>query len=127
MIKKFALEGSQYGDARSLSSICTDFVQGTPLVASGSWTGTLQLWDGSSPVLSKLGEQKMCHEDRIMGLAMQTINDGESALISTASIDLTAKLWKAKKSDVVMTDNDIDDPKSPAADDRVFFSISKSF
>ena len=108
-----ALEGSQYGDSRALSCLATQYIRGsttsTPLVATGSWTGTLQLWDGGSPDLHKLGEQTNCHEDRIMGLAMQTgvpDDNDESALICTTSIDLTAKLWKARKNDVVMADVD---------------------
>lgn len=117
--RQWTLEGSQYGDARSLSCIATCNVPGggggaattgaTPLVATGSWTGTLQLWDGSSPALSSLGQRTLCHEDRIMGLAMipnsnsnnnnnSNSGDGE-ALICTTSIDLTAKLWKVKQND----------------------------
>ena len=102
LLRSTALEGSQYGDSRALSCICSQQVGQVSLVATASWTGTVHLWDGSSPVLESLGKQTMCHEDRIMGMAMQVMDD--SALLATASIDMTGKLWKAKKCDVVMTD-----------------------
>jgi U4/U6 small nuclear ribonucleoprotein PRP4 len=105
-LRQMVLEGSQYGDSRSLSSICSKRVCETPLVVTGSWTGTLHLWDGSSPLLTKVGEKAMCHEDRIMGLAMQTSDDESSALVCTTSIDLTGRLWRVQKLDTLMDENE---------------------
>ena len=109
-LRNFGLEGSQYGDARPISSIATARtpVANVPLVATGSWSGTIKLWDGSSSELQLVGQATMAHEDRIMGIATQPQpqQQQESTLLATASIDLTAKLWKVQKSDVVMEDTD---------------------
>lgn len=111
-LRSYGLEGSQYGDARPISSIGTsrNLIDGIPLVATGSWSGTIKLWDGSSPELNLVGEKTMAHEDRIMGIALQDQLNSSSttALVATASIDLTAKLWKVKLSDesTAMTDDD---------------------
>lgn len=67
-------------------------VTGTPLVATGSWSGTIKLWDAS---LNRVSERTLAHEDRIMGIALHPNSEqSASALMATASIDLTAKLWK---------------------------------
>lgn len=99
-LRSYGLEGSQYGDGRPISSIGTarDLIHGIPLVSTGSWSGTIKLWDGSSPELNLVGEKTMAHEDRIMGIALQD-HSSTAALLATASIDLTAKLWKVKPSD----------------------------
>lgn len=109
-VRNMALEGSQYGDARALSAICTSrsSVAGVPLIATGSWSGTIKLWDGSSPQLEMLEEKKMAHEDRIMNIAIQTPQK-DSAMLATASIDLSAKLWKIRNSGDDMRDTDDDD------------------
>lgn len=108
-IRRITLEGSQYGDNRALSCIChTNVNSDLPLVVTGSWTGGIHLWDGSSPALSKLGQQMMCHTDRIMGIAIQSLQN-DSAMIATASIDLSAKLWNVKRGDVVMDANPCDE------------------
>lgn len=96
VMRGFGLEGSQYGDARPISSIATarEPVGDISLIATGSWSGTIKLWDGSSPELNLVGEKAMAHEDRIMGIAIQDRPDNSlSRLLATASIDLTAKLW----------------------------------
>jgi U4/U6 small nuclear ribonucleoprotein PRP4 len=100
-LRRTGLEGSQYGDSRVLSCICTKKVGGIPLVATASWTGTMHLWDGSSPMLKSVGRRTLCHEDRIMGIDMQVIGD-DAAMVATTSIDMTGKLWQIQKSDVVM-------------------------
>jgi U4/U6 small nuclear ribonucleoprotein PRP4 len=113
-LRQAALDGSQYGDSRPLSCISTVRIAGTPVVATASWSGSIQLWDGSSPALQALGQKTMCHEDRIMGMDTMSLDDSnsntdgnsETALIATTSIDLTAKIWKVRKSDVVMADDD---------------------
>ena len=102
-LRNTGLEGSQYGDGRALSAISTFYFDGTPLVATGSWSSTIKLWDGSSPQLDLVGTTNLTHEDRIMGIAVQTSND--HAICATASIDLTGKLWKITKSEDGMTDD----------------------
>jgi len=100
-LRNTGLEGSQYGDARPISSIATSYLPlaGVPLVATGSWSGTIKLWDGSSPELNLVGEKMMAHEDRIMGLAIRQSLATEATLVATASIDLTAKLWRVTLKD----------------------------
>jgi U4/U6 small nuclear ribonucleoprotein PRP4 len=114
------LESSQYGDNRTMSCIAAQTIgqSNTPLIATGSWTGSIHLWDGSSSSLQKIGERNLCHEDRIMGLSMMTVSstigsshadmtmvgaDGDdgaaTAILCTASIDMTAKLWKVVPTD----------------------------
>lgn len=118
--KKMGLEGSQYGDRRPISSIGTadSRVSGVPLITTGSWSGTIKLWDGSTPELNLIGEQTMAHEDRIMGMALLPSNRSasmvssldspvDSTILATASIDLTAKLWKVTpKANATMTDEE---------------------
>ena len=100
-LKNLGLEGSQYGDSRPISCIGTthNTVGGFPLVATGSWSGAIKLWDGSSPELNLLGQKTMAHEDRIMGIALRPQDTQDTTMIATASIDTTAKLWKIQKTD----------------------------
>ena len=111
-LRNIGLEGSQYGDGRPISSIATSHytVSDIPLVATGSWSGTIKLWDGSSPELNLIGQKNMAHEDRIMGIALLPKDEPSvSTILATASIDLTAKLWKVtKKENVEMNDGDND-------------------
>jgi U4/U6 small nuclear ribonucleoprotein PRP4 len=90
-LKRLGLEGSQYGDSRPLSCIATS----SSMVATGSWNGTVKLWDSS---LNLISEKGLAHEDRIMGIALRPCQRGDavggSDMLATASIDLTAKLWK---------------------------------
>ena len=46
----------------------------------------------------------MAHEDRIMNIAIQ-LSQTDAAMVGTASIDLTAKLWSIRKLDDVMSDD----------------------
>ena len=119
-IRSQALEGSQYGDVRPLSAVCTSTLsqgcEGTfpKLIATGGWSGGIKIWNGGddhnvtideegqtdlSP-LDLLGAKSIVHEDRIMGVAMRqyltstTSSDGVSTIVASASIDLTAKLCK---------------------------------
>lgn len=130
-LRNIGLEGSQYGDSRPISSIATSNlpVAGVPLVATGSWSGTIKLWDGSSSELNLVAEKGMAHEDRIMGIAIRLPPDGtdassgvESTMLATASIDLTAKLWKVTRRDVVMNSNDDDDDD----DERFKFTVEEA-
>ena len=107
---RIGLEGSQYGDGRPLSSIGSAALSQnedvSSVVATGSWSGTIKLWDGSNPSLELLGERTMAHEDRIMGMAARPSNNSVAPiLLGTASIDLAGKLWKVKKNDVAMADS----------------------
>ena len=117
-IRNQALEGSQYGDVRPLSAVCTSSLppgwegRYPKLIATGGWSGGIKLWYGGqdhnsstsdenddtlSP-LDLLGAKSIVHEDRIMGVAMRpylsATTEDVSTLIASASIDLTAKLCK---------------------------------
>jgi U4/U6 small nuclear ribonucleoprotein PRP4 len=116
-LRSVGLEGSQYGDGRPISSIATSFlpVSGVPLVGTGSWSGTIKLWDGSSPELNLIGQKNMAHEDRIMGMAIApSETPTETTMLATASIDLTAKLWKVK---IIDTDEEMEDQEDQKDDD----------
>lgn len=118
-IKKMGAEGSQYGDPRPISCIATSTsgVLGNPLVATGSWSGTIKLWD---PSLNCVSEASLAHEDRIMGIALHPYNNEPNAsdiLMATSSIDLTGKLWKIRKadqSDDVEEDDEEEENTGPA-------------
>ncbi|KAL9180116.1 LOW QUALITY PROTEIN: hypothetical protein ACHAXT_008086 [Thalassiosira profunda] len=111
-VRNQALEGSQYGDVRPLSAVCTSSVSAgneeavgkfPKLIATGGWSGGIKIWNGgdqSSDVdaapLDLLGAKNIVHEDRIMGIAMQPFVSAPTAtdpltIVGTASIDLTAK------------------------------------
>ncbi len=96
-IRNQALEGSQYGDARPLSAVCTsslgnnnhlDYAGPLPkLIATGGWSGGIKIWNGGNDhrhvdgggetipdevaPLDMLGAKNIVHEDRIMGIAMR--------------------------------------------------------
>ncbi|VEU35636.1 unnamed protein product [Pseudo-nitzschia multistriata] len=99
-VRKMGAEGSQYGDPRPLSCIASVFA-GTggnpnPLVATGSWSGTIKLWDAS---LHQAAERTLAHEDRIMGIATKPQRAGGPLVLATSSIDRTAKLWTVRPND----------------------------
>eukprot|EP00977_Amphora_coffeiformis_P008581 scaffold1943_cov160-Amphora_coffeaeformis.AAC.8 len=101
-VKDLVLEASQYADSRSLSAVCAVNYGNHQLVACGGWTASVKFWDASS--LSEQGEQTLCHEDRIMGMAaMQTATT--APFFCTASLDKTAKLWTLQEN-MVTGDND---------------------
>ena len=111
-LQNATLAGSQYGDVRPLSAICTyNDKGGSSSVFTASWSATLQWWDGNSPTLDLLGRQRQAHEDRIMGVALQTTNGGDKIMAGTASIDLTAKLWTIGES-TNTADTDMEDTTS---------------
>lgn len=123
-IRNQALEGSQYGDVRPLSAVCTSSLGNNSLeysgplpklIATGGWSGGIKIWNGGNDhrdadvaetisgdaaPLDLLGMKNIVHEDRIMGIAMRpyltstTSTDGLTTMIASASIDLTAKLCK---------------------------------
>lgn len=110
-LRNVGLQGSQYGDGRPISSIATSHlpIAGVPWIATGSWSGTIKLWDGASLELNLIGEKIMAHQDRIMGLAIRQSTSSEPTLLATASIDLTAKLWKVTPKDDLMTGDSVVD------------------
>jgi U4/U6 small nuclear ribonucleoprotein PRP4 len=113
-LRSLALEGSQYGDGRPLSAICTsNAVDGmeSSIIATGGWSGSVKLWDGNSAALNLLTTKAQAHEDRIMGIAMHTYQSHDATqLIGTASIDLTGKLWRVRKTDGEFESESGDDP-----------------
>lgn len=97
-IRNQALEGSQYGDVRPLSAVCTSSVQSVvgsdvpsgsfpKIIATGGWSGGIKIWNGGddhngnntrsdnylqeAAPLDMLGAKNIVHEDRIMGIAMK--------------------------------------------------------
>jgi U4/U6 small nuclear ribonucleoprotein PRP4 len=128
-IKSMGLEGSQYGDARPISSIAASprIIGGFPLIASGSWSGTIKLWDGSSSELKLVSQKNMAHEDRIMGVAIQPILEEDdnhtisnSTILATCSIDLTAKLWKVTLQDMMEELEEEKDKPQARANNNIF-------
>jgi len=105
--KEICLEGSQFGDSRSLSCVCSlNFSQNSRMVASGGWSGAVKIWD-TSVGLGLKAARPLAHQDRIMGIATTPLiisgtghDLQESTLLSTTSIDLTGKIWK-----ISLTDN----------------------
>ena len=105
-LRQVTLEGSQYADRRALTSICQGSITMNekgrqPFCVTAGWTASVQLWD--VPSLMPLGEATLCHEDRIMAMDLMSpppVSSSSSnlasntALLVTASIDTTAKLWK---------------------------------
>ncbi|KAL7519069.1 hypothetical protein ACHAWX_003867 [Stephanocyclus meneghinianus] len=138
-VRTQALEGSQYGDVRPLSAVCTSSLslecdgRMPKLIATGGWSGGIKIWNGGddhnmsknggsktdvSP-LDLLGAKSIVHEDRIMGIAMRpylasTVStDGVFTMVATASIDLTAKLCKVKLNPDSSSDSmDLDEAKN---------------
>ena len=139
-IRNQALEGSQYGDVRPLSAVCTSTLplgcegRFPKLIATGGWSGGIKIWNGGndhnctkgdeqtdlSP-LDLLGAKSIVHEDRIMGVAMRpyvtsTTSDGAATMVASASIDLTAKLCKvALNPDASDDAMEVDESKSNEA------------
>lgn len=98
-IRSQALEGSQYGDVRPLSAVCTSSLGGSDhldytgslpkIIATGGWSGGIKIWNGGNDhrdnvgdkeettiidevaPLDLLGSKNIVHEDRIMGIAMK--------------------------------------------------------
>mmetsp|Transcript_21359 Transcript_21359/g.46381 ORF Transcript_21359/g.46381 Transcript_21359/m.46381 type:complete len:578 (-) Transcript_21359:683-2416(-) len=125
-IRNQALEGSQYGDVRPLSAVCTSYGSSgndaaagrTPkLIATGGWSGGIKIWNGGddnfysssqngdvpsdAAPLDLLGAKNIVHEDRIMSIAMKpylasTTSTESMTMVATASIDLSAKLCTVK-------------------------------
>jgi U4/U6 small nuclear ribonucleoprotein PRP4 len=138
-VRNQALEGSQYGDVRPLSAVCTSSLplgcegRFPKLIATGGWSGGIKIWNGGtdhnsvrgeeqsdlSP-LDLLGAKSIVHEDRIMGVAMRpyvtatAAPDGFCTMVASASIDLTAKLCKVTLNQDASDEMDVDESKSEA-------------
>lgn len=181
-IEQMSLEGSQYADPRAISAISsarlpswnnntTTTTTLKDIVVTGSWSGTIKLWDGGTTTantiqshsskmnnnpnddtdpplavleggtLDPLGSKTNAHEDRIMGLASfvtssssslsKSFNhgvattadshdhDGEamsSILLATASIDLTAALWRVRPNECKGKSKNNNEMLDPAMD-----------
>ncbi len=138
-MKQIALEGSQYGDNRPLSAIAVarqpyETSKDPCLIATGGWSGSIKLWDGSSSALTLLSSKPLAHEDRIMSIAMHkgrenNIPGDENSHVcelATASIDLTGKLWKVKKDeDAVMTEEGTETVTDKAKDNTPKYKIEE--
>jgi WD40 repeat protein len=133
--RQLCLTASQFGDVRALSAICAaapihnntithnNNRNEDILLATASWTGSIHLWNGSTAAMSSLGSRVQCHVDRIMWMDVMTSNNNNNnssttsneeescIMLATASIDMTAKLWKIQKknSDVVMKERHDDE------------------
>ena len=123
-IRQMACEGSQYGDTRALSCLGTARLHHVNIVATASWTGNIQLWNGggggphspkptTTTILTKLGEHLSCHEDRIMGMTVMSSNNTDCALLCTTSLDRTVKLWKVQPARNNDHHHDSNDTTSP--------------
>jgi U4/U6 small nuclear ribonucleoprotein PRP4 len=115
--REFTLEGSQYADARAISSLCvlpctsnrsgvvgTNSSNNRTLVVTASWNAAIKVWDttpstasGTSSTLNSgfrlpaaSAERTQCHTDRIMGLSAATAHN----MFCTTSLDGMAKLWQ---------------------------------
>ena len=129
-LRGMTLEGSQYADERALSAIAaTTDRHGLPIVATGSWSATIKLWDGSSSELRPLGNTTMAHEDRITGIAMQGSSNmgggggGHDRLLATVSIDQTGKLWKMVEAENESMDENDDNEEDEES--RLPYSIEE--
>jgi len=139
-LRNTALEGSQYGDGRPLSAICASrtysdisskYKNCESLIATGGWSGSIKLWDGSSSALNLLSTRMMAHEDRIMGIAMRPFDNDISstsdskltAMLGTASIDLTGMLWNVRKNIQNEKEDAMEDDSSDIISSNTCFSI----
>ena len=92
-MKELGLNGSQFGDDRPLSSV--RFSPDSALVASGSWTGTVKLWEAST--LNGRGTL-VGHDERITSVAWQPAPTGGHAhLLASSSADGKVFLWDCRE------------------------------
>ena len=152
-VQNLSLEGSQYGDVRPLSAVCTssvstgsDFASAKmpKLIATGGWSGGIKIWNGGddhrigsdggdSPIrgaapLDLLGAKNIVHEDRIMSIAMSpylsSIASSESlTMVATASIDLSAKLFMVKLNEEANTGDAMDVENMNTKDSKLRYNI----
>jgi len=152
-VRNQALEGSQYGDVRPLSAVCTSSVSSdvtgarTPkLIATGGWSGGIKIWNGgddhfpstshNGDVLSDaapldlLGAKNIVHEDRIMSIAMQpylasTTSTESLTMVATASIDLSAKLCTVKLNEDANTADSMEVENLNTKDNKLRYDIKE--
>lgn len=93
--KTLALEGSQFADFRPIS--CVRFSPDGSLVAVGSWTGSVKLWDSESlDRVDLLGG----HIDRVTSVSWQPLSQDSSTsglgLLASSSADGTCRIWDCR-------------------------------
>jgi U4/U6 small nuclear ribonucleoprotein PRP4 len=95
--KTLTLEGSQFADFRPVS--CVRFSPDGSLVAVGSWTGSVKLWDSETlDRVDLLGG----HIERVTSVSwqpLQLIDQAESrlGLLASSSADGTCRLWDCRQ------------------------------
>ena len=90
--QQLSLEGSQFVDQRPLSAICT---YNDSFVVTAAWSGNIQIHCVADLALKST--TKVGHEDRIMSInAYCPSSVNSNVLLASASIDLTAKIWKVQ-------------------------------
>jgi len=154
-IRNQALEGSQYGDVRPLSSVCTslvsfgcdDVVGKMPkIIATGGWSGGIKIWNGGCDYLSTtqnatnanteaapldlLGSKSSIHEDRIMNIAMRPYITSITAtnsltIVASASIDLSAKLCAVKLNDEAIIGDSMGIENLTEKDNKLRYNIEE--
>eukprot|EP00581_Thalassiosira_minuscula_P012321 CAMPEP_0183719338 /NCGR_PEP_ID=MMETSP0737-20130205/12326_1 /TAXON_ID=385413 /ORGANISM="Thalassiosira miniscula, Strain CCMP1093" /LENGTH=581 /DNA_ID=CAMNT_0025949055 /DNA_START=39 /DNA_END=1784 /DNA_ORIENTATION=- len=153
-IRNQALEGSQYGDVRPLSAVCTSSMslanaeniggKMPKFIATGGWSGGIKIWNGgedhfgssdngttseASP-LDLLGAKNIVHEDRIMGIAMKpyitsTTSTEPLTIVASASIDLTAKLCRVKLNEEANVGDSMDVENLNTKDNQLRYDIAE--
>mmetsp|Transcript_15244 Transcript_15244/g.27659 ORF Transcript_15244/g.27659 Transcript_15244/m.27659 type:complete len:580 (-) Transcript_15244:157-1896(-) len=151
-IRNQALEGSQYGDVRPLSAVCTSSVSTgndatvgkmPKFIATGGWSGGIKIWNGGddhggsqngttseAAPLDLLGAKNIVHEDRIMGIAMKSyitsITSTESlTMVASASIDLSAKLCTIKLNEEANTGDSMEVENLNTKDNKLRYNIEE--
>ncbi|KAF8738935.1 pre-mRNA processing factor 4 (PRP4) like, partial [Rhizoctonia solani] len=91
-VKKFATYGSQIGDERPISQV--RFSPNGKLLATGSWSGNVKLWNVPACDLAK---PYRAHGDRVGGVAWHpqaTLSQSADAInLATGGADLEVSLW----------------------------------
>ncbi|CAE6521223.1 unnamed protein product [Rhizoctonia solani] len=91
-VKKFATYGSQIGDERPISQV--RFSPNGKLLATGSWSGNVKLWNVPACDLAK---PYRAHGDRVGGVAWHpqaTLSQSSDAVnLATGGADLEVSLW----------------------------------
>lgn len=152
-IRNQALEGSQYGDVRPLSAVCTssissgnyDAVGKMPkLIATGGWSGGIKIWNGGddhnsssqsatpsdAAPLDLLGAKNIVHEDRIMSIAMKPYITSSTTtesltMVASASIDLSAKLCSVTLNEEANAGDSMDVENLNTKDNKLRYKIEE--
>mmetsp|Transcript_5375 Transcript_5375/g.10547 ORF Transcript_5375/g.10547 Transcript_5375/m.10547 type:complete len:381 (-) Transcript_5375:114-1256(-) len=154
-IRNQALEGSQYGDVRPLSAVCTSSVPSgmdiavgrmPKIIATGGWSGGIKIWNGGedhysndsgrntnasdAAPLDLLGAKNIVHEDRIMGIAMKPYTTSITStepltMVASASIDLSAKLCTVKLNEEANGGDSMDVENLNTKDNKLRYNIEE--